>query len=45
MKLNTAERKSKASNQSWHKHIDAFYQRLANKKLRREAKDEIKKEL
>jgi len=38
MKLSTPERKSRTGNQSWNKHVDAFHQRLANKRLRREWK-------
>jgi hypothetical protein len=41
MKLSTAERKSKAGFQTWNKHIDAYNQRLANKRLRREAKKQV----
>jgi hypothetical protein len=41
MKLTTAQRKSQAKPQSWNKHINAFHQKLANKRLRRIAKKEI----
>jgi hypothetical protein len=41
MKLSTAERKSQASPQSWNKHIDAFHQRLANKRLRSKLKKSL----
>lgn len=41
MKLSTAQRKSKSGWQSWNQHIDAYHQRLANKRLRREQKKEM----
>lgn len=45
MKISTAYRKSKADPQSWNKHVDAFHQKLANKRIRRGAKKSIETEI